>query len=341
MWAKAAFPITRMATNRPARATRSLRASASPDFSTCSNSASASAHLCVPSTRLWYGSMPWEGSVCSFWRRCSSCRGPSPSIPRKSKGSWRLTRLEHVEGAAFHWSVGTEWIVGRPELAGDCVNGPTAAADAAHDAVTAVTGVDGEARDACWSQEWPSIGRVGVLAGLQPPLQPRGRPHVVPEGDDARQRMIAGWIEKAEGKRRGRRYVVERRLGGGRGPPRPVPPHGGGRLGGGRRRPERVRSSAGGSPVRPGFEVDRHRRVRGHRRHIRQDEFLSAHGREQQVEAGELADRTRKGTCGDYDGFGLDVSVGRGHAAQAVAMDAEPGHRDARTDSGAARPGKS
>src|ERR1700737_2024971 len=211
MWAKGAFPIPRMATNRPASATRSLRASAPPDFSACSNSASASAELCVRSKRLWYGSMPCERSVVTLLRGFRSCSVRSPSIPRKSKGSWRLTRLEHVEGAAFHRSVGPEWIVGRPELAGDRVNGPPPAADAAHDAVTAVTGVDGEPRDACWSQEWPVIGRVGVLAGLQPPLQTRGRPHVIPERDDARQRVIAGWIEKAEGKRRGRRYVIDRR----------------------------------------------------------------------------------------------------------------------------------
>src|SRR6202158_6238139 len=221
MWAKVASPITRMATSRPARPTRLLRASAPPDFSACSKSASASTELWVRSKRLWYGSMPCERSVVSFWRRCSSCSVRSPSIPRKSKGSWRLTRLEHVEGAAFHRSVGPKWIVGRLELAGDGVNRPTAAADAAHDAVSAVAGVDGEPRDACWTEEWPSIGRVRVLAGLQPPLQPRGRPHVLPEGGDAGQRVIAAWIEKTEGKRRGRRHIVDRRIGGG--PPRAQP----------------------------------------------------------------------------------------------------------------------
>src|ERR1700732_4976631 len=253
MCAKVAFPITRIATRRPARATRSLRASAPPDFSCCSNKASASAELWLRSKRLWYGSMPCERSVCSFCRRCSSCSLRSASIPRKSK-CW----LEDVERAALHWPIRPERISGRLQPPGDRVDGATTAANAAHDALHAVAGVDRQPGYFGRSQQRSSVGRVGVLAGLQPPGQLRRVPDVLPERNDTCQRVIACRIEETEGEGGGSWDIVERRLGRRRGGP------------------EGVGSAAGGPPVGAGFELDRHRRLGGHLAHGGDDQPLPA-----------------------------------------------------------------
>src|SRR5437667_5076429 len=123
-------------------------------------------------------------------------------MPRKSKRWAAATRLENVEGARLHRTIGPEWVVLGPQRAGDGIDRPPAATDAAHDAVPAVAGVHGQSRDRSRSQQRPPIRGVGVLAGLEPPLQPRRPPDLLPEGNDARQRVVTPRIEQPEGKRR-------------------------------------------------------------------------------------------------------------------------------------------
>src|SRR5256885_9145059 len=154
-------------------------------------------------------------------------------MPRRS--NWWL---EDVEGAGLHGAIGTEGILSRLQAPGDGIDGPAAAADAAHDAVTTVAGVDRQPRYLGRSQQWSTIGRVGVLARLQPPLQARRGPDLFPEGNDARQCMIAGRVEQAKGEGRRGGDVVERGLGGGRGRP-----GGGGAV-------------SPGSPAGGGFQTD-------------------------------------------------------------------------------------
>src|SRR2546429_5826926 len=102
--------------------------------------------------------MPCKRRACSFWRRCSSCSDRSASIPRKSKW-W----LEDVEGAGLHRAIGTERILSWLQPASDRIDGPATTADAAHDAVTAVAGIDGHPRYLGRAQERSAIRRVGVL----------------------------------------------------------------------------------------------------------------------------------------------------------------------------------
>src|SRR5256885_10665581 len=147
--------------------------------------------------------MPCKRRACSFWRRCSSCSDRSASIPRKSKW-W----LEDVEGAGLHGPIRTKRIILRLQTAVNGVEGATTATDAAHDAVAAVPGVDSESGDLCRSQKRPPIGRVCVLAGLQPPLQSRRGPDLLPERHDPGQRVIAAWVEQPEGKVVGCRDVT-------------------------------------------------------------------------------------------------------------------------------------
>src|SRR5256885_6182521 len=137
-------------------------------------------------------------------------------MPRRS--NWWL---EDVEGAGLHGAIGTEGILSRLQAPGDGIDGPAATADAAHDAVTAVAGVDRQPGYLRWSQQRSTIGRVGVLTGLQPPLQARRGPDLFPEGNDARQCMIAGRVEQTKGEGRRGGDVVERRLGGSPRPPQP------------------------------------------------------------------------------------------------------------------------
>src|SRR5256885_870774 len=154
-------------------------------------------------------------------------------MPRRS--NWWL---EDVEGAGLHGAIGTEGILSRLQAPGDGIDGPAAAADAAHDAVTAVAGVDRQPGYLGRSQQWSTIGRVGVLTGLQPPLQARRGPDLFPEGNDTRQCMIAGRVEQTKGERRRGGDVVEWRLGGSR------------------RRPERVSAASSGAPGSSGRDCD-------------------------------------------------------------------------------------
>src|SRR5437667_12252879 len=101
--------------------------------------------------------MPCKRRACSFWRRCSSCSDRSASIPRKSKW-W----LEDVEGAGLHDAIRTKRVILRLQTPLDGVEGAATATDAAHDAVAAISGIDGQAGYFGRPQKWPPIGRVGV-----------------------------------------------------------------------------------------------------------------------------------------------------------------------------------
>ena len=186
--------------------------------------------------------------------------------------------------------------------------------------MTAVARVDRQPGYLGGAQERSAIRRVGVLTRLQPPLQARRRPDLFPEGNDTRQRVVARRIEESKGESRRGRDVVQRRLGGCRSGP------------------ERVGARPGRPPVRASLELDRHRSVRRYLRHLGQDQLLSAHRGQRQVQAREPGERARERSGRDDHRRRLHRPGRRGHAANAIALPRKPRDDPARFETGSARP---
>jgi hypothetical protein len=90
--------------------------------------------------------------------------------------------------------------------------------------------------------------------------------------------------------------------------------------------------------VRAGLELDRHRRVCWHLRHLGHDQFLAPHGGQPQVEARQLAERPGERTGRDDNGLRRNRAGGRRHAANAIALSRKAGDGPACFEACSARP---